>query len=58
MVFTVARILIPLPPILRLGYTGIEMVVWTTIALAAFLPNIFLEWNAIAGRTPARAAAD
>ncbi len=51
MVFTVARMLIPLPPIFRLGWAGIEMVVWTAIAMAAFLPSIFLEWNAIAPRT-------
>jgi uncharacterized membrane protein len=53
MVFTVARIIIPIPPILKMGLTGIEMVVWTTIALAALLPNIFLDWRAIAAR-PAR----
>lgn len=47
MVFTVARVLIPIPFILRQGFAGIEMVVWTTIALAAFLPNIFLDWRAI-----------
>ena len=57
MVFTVARIIIPLPPVSWLGFTGIEMVVWTTIALAAFLPTIFLEWRAISPRTAARAAA-
>ncbi len=45
MVFTVARLIIPIPPILRLGSTGVEMVVWTTIAMAAFLPSIFLEWR-------------
>jgi len=50
MVFTVARIIIPIPPILKMGLTGIEMVVWTTIALAALLPNIFLDWRAIAAR--------
>lgn len=50
MVFTVARILIPIPPIFRLGFTGIEMVVWTTIALAAFLPSVFLDWRAIVAR--------
>ena len=54
MVFTVARLIIPIPPILRMGFTGIEMVVWTTIALAAFLPSIFLDWNAITSRTGAR----
>ncbi len=47
MVFTVARIIIPIPPILRLGLPGIEMVVWSAIALAAFLPSVFLEWRAI-----------
>ena len=57
MVFTVARVIIPIPPVMRLGLTGIEMVVWTTIALAAFLPNIFLDWRAIFPRTVAKAAA-
>jgi uncharacterized membrane protein len=57
MVFTVARIIIPIPPILRMGFTGIEMVVWTTIAMAAFLPNVMLEWKAITARPAARAAA-
>jgi len=54
MVFTVARVIIPIPPVLRLGFTGIEMVVWTTIALAAFLPNIFLDWRMIFPRTIAK----
>ena len=57
MVFTVARLIIPLPPIFRLGLPGIEMVVWTTIALAAFLPSIFLDWGAITARPAARKAA-
>ena len=54
MVFTVARILIPIPPILRMGFTGIEIVVWSTIALAAFLPSIFLDWSAITAGPAAR----
>ena len=49
-VFTVARLVIPIPPILALGDTGIEMVVWSTIALAAFLPNVLLDWRAIVTR--------
>lgn len=57
MVFTVARIIIPIPAILRMGFTGIEMVVWTTIAMAAFLPNILLDGRAIVARPAARAAA-
>jgi uncharacterized membrane protein len=47
MVFTVARIIIPIPPVLEQGNTGIEIVVWCTIAAAAFLPTIFLDWRAI-----------
>ncbi len=50
MVFTVARLLIPIPPIMKLGVTGIEVVVWSTIALAAFLPSLLLDWRAIVTR--------
>jgi hypothetical protein len=59
MVFTVARMIIPLPPVFRLGVVGIETVVWTVIAMAALLPNILLEWQAIAARpVPKAVAAD
>lgn len=54
MVFTVARLVIPIPPIMALGVTGIEMVVWSTIALAAFLPSVLLDWRAIVTRPAAR----
>lgn len=54
MVFTVARLIIPIPPILAMGDTGIEIVVWSTIAAAAFLPTIFLDWRAITKRPAAR----
>jgi uncharacterized membrane protein len=57
MVFTVARLIIPIPPIFKLGLPGIEMVVWSTIALAAFLPNVFLDWRAIVARPMAKAVA-
>lgn len=57
MVFTVARILIPIPPILRSGWVGIEIVVWSSIALAAFLPSVLLEWRSIFPRPVARTAA-
>jgi uncharacterized membrane protein len=50
MVFTVARLVVPIPPVLRSGFVGIEIVVWTTIALAAFLPSVILEWQSIAQR--------
>jgi len=58
MVFTVARLLIPIPPILHSGFVGIEIVVWTSIALAAFLPSAFLEWGSVVRRpAPAKALA-
>jgi uncharacterized membrane protein len=50
MVFTVARLIIPIPPVFALGETGVEIVVWSTIALAAFLPTILLDWRAIVTR--------
>jgi uncharacterized membrane protein len=53
-VFTVARALIPIPPIFAMGDTGIEIVVWSTIALAGFLPTIALDWRAIVTRPKAR----
>lgn len=49
-VFTVTRVIIPIPPILALGDAGVEMVVWSTVALAGFLPNILLDWRAIVTR--------
>ena len=54
MVFTVARILIPIPPILRSGFVGIEIVVWSAIALAAFLPSLILEWRSVFPRAAAK----
>ncbi len=59
MVFTVARVVIPIPPIMRTGSVGREIVVWTAIALAAFLPTMVLDWRSITPRaTPRRAAAE
>ena len=57
MVFTVARLIIPIPPIFKMGLPGIEIVVWSTIAAAAFLPSIFLDWKAITAQPATRAAA-
>ena len=51
--------IIPIPPVYRLGVVGIETVVWTVIALAAILPNIYLDWRAIAAQpVPKPVAAD
>ena len=54
MVFTAARLIIPIPPILAMGDTGIEIVVWSTIAAAAFLPTILLDWRSITKRPAAK----
>jgi uncharacterized membrane protein len=54
MVFTFARLIIPIPPVFKLGLPGIELVVWVTIAAAAFLPSLFLDWPAKTGQ-PAQA---
>ncbi len=57
MVFTVARLIVPIPPIFKLGEPGIEFVVWTTIGLAAFLPNVWIEWQDITAKRRALARA-
>jgi len=57
MVFTVARVIIPIPPIFKLGEPGIEFVVWTTIALAALLPNLWIEWPQIRAKRKVAATA-
>jgi uncharacterized membrane protein len=57
MVFTVTRMIIPIPAVQRLGVAGIETVVWTVIALAAILPNILLDWSAIKARPMTKAVA-
>jgi len=57
MVFTVTRMIIPIPPVYRLGVAGIETVVWTVIAMAAILPNVFLDWRSIAAHPVPRAVA-
>ena len=56
-VFTAVRTLLPLPPIARLGLAGREIVVWLTVALAAFLPDILLEWRTITSSRARRNAA-
>jgi len=59
MVFTITRTIIPLPPIRRLGAAGADAVIWTVIAMAAILPNILLDWRAIAAQpAPKPVAAD
>jgi uncharacterized membrane protein YozB (DUF420 family) len=46
-VFSVARLFVPLGIKIWGEPTGIIAVVWTTIALAGFLPSVYLEWSKI-----------
>jgi uncharacterized membrane protein len=57
MVFTITRAIIPIPPIHRLGAAGADAVIWTVIAMAAILPNILLDWRAIAAQPASKAVA-
>jgi uncharacterized membrane protein len=49
-VFTISRLIVPIPPILAMGDAGVEIVVWSTIAFMIFLPNVALDWRAIVAR--------
>jgi predicted membrane protein DUF2306 len=51
MVFTAARTIHVFVPVARLGTTGGKAVLWICSALAAFLPNIFFDCQAIFPRT-------
>jgi len=61
-VFSIARLFVPLGIKLWGEPNGIIPVVWTTIALAGFLPSVFLEWPKIvarkSNRTPIALAGD
>jgi uncharacterized membrane protein len=55
MVFIVARAVGQFPPIERIGDSAVNPVVWTTIAVACFLPSFIIEWQKLAkARRPAR----
>jgi uncharacterized membrane protein len=56
MVFTAVRTVRVAAPVNRLGPTGGEGVFWLAVALAAFLPSIFLDWRAIFQPISAKAA--
>jgi uncharacterized membrane protein len=47
MTFTFNRFVHVFLPATRAGHPGFEATLWLSSALAAFLPNIFLEWRAI-----------
>jgi uncharacterized membrane protein len=56
MTFTFNRFLNVLLPDTRVGHPGFEAKLWVSAVLAAFLPNILLEWRAIFPRTTAKSA--
>src|SRR5499427_10064649 len=47
MTFTFNRIFNVLLPNTQVGHPGFEAKLWVSAVLAAFLPNIFVEWRAI-----------
>jgi uncharacterized membrane protein YozB (DUF420 family) len=57
-VFLVTRVILAIPAIQELGEVGLVSVVWSTIALALFLPSFLIALQAtLASRSVARSAA-
>jgi len=48
MVFVATRTLNMLPAIARMGVLGVEISVWSSIAVACFLPSFILAWQELA----------
>lgn len=60
MVFVVVRVILAIPAVARTGALGLETAVWSTIAVACFLPSFLIEWQKLAANRRAiraRAAA-
>jgi uncharacterized membrane protein len=47
-VFVVARVILHIPAIERMGVLGVATVVWSVIATACFLPSFVIAWQALA----------
>ena len=47
-VFIIARVILAIPAIERMGPLGIATVVWSVIATACFLPSFVIAWHALA----------
>jgi len=52
MVFVVARVILAIPAVERLGLMGLISVVWSTIAVAAFLPSFLIALRAALASRP------
>ena len=53
MVFVVVRVVIAIPAVDRLGELGLAMTVWSTIAVACFLPSFLIAWKNLSAGAPA-----
>jgi len=60
MVFVLVRALLAIPAVARMGLLGLQMTVWSVIAVAGVLPSFLIEWQHLAASrrvAQARAAA-
>jgi uncharacterized membrane protein len=49
MVFIFARAIQEIPVVAGMGLSGVDMVVWSCVATACFLPSFVIAWQALAG---------
>lgn len=54
MQFVVNRVILSIPAIQQTGEVGVATVVWTTMAIACFLPSFILAWQNMPKGRPAR----
>lgn len=47
-VFVVVRVIVAIPAVARTGPIGLEEAVWTSIAVACFLPSFLIAWQHLA----------
>jgi hypothetical protein len=55
MVFVLARAVLAVPAVSKMGEVAFVSVVWSLIALACFVPSLVISWRAIFGRRAASA---
>jgi hypothetical protein len=53
MVFVVARVIVAIPAVGRMGELGVATAVWSVIATACFLPSFVIAWQTLAASRPA-----
>lgn len=52
-VFVVVRAVLAIPAVQRMGQVGLDSVVWSVVALAAFVPSVVIAWQQTFARKPA-----